>query len=379
MKVLNVNAMLDTKVGGGTAERTFQLTRYLAGQGVVCTVLTLDTGLPAERIKALAPARIVALPKLWSRYQVPWPAFDQIRRLVAEVDIIHLMGHWSILNAYVYLVARSAGRPYVVCPAGCLPIVTRSGLLKRIYNLVFGYRIIQNASAWIAVTAGEFPAFREYGIDSKRITVIPNGVAADDFQVSSPLPGDPLLPEGAPYILFIGRLNPVKGPDLLLEAFGRIASEFPAWRLIYAGPDEGMQGALEQGATALGLRERVSFSGFLGGGLKTAAYMAARLVVVPSRSDAMSIVAVEAGICATPVLMTDQCGLNELRLVDEGLVVPATVDGLAAGLRLALADSDRLRAWGYAWQALVRERYLWSRNGAAFQTLLEKAVATPKG
>ena len=286
------------------------------------------------------------------------------------------MGHWSILNVYVYLIARLTGRPYVVCPAGCLPIVTRSGLLKRIYNRVVGYRIIRDASAWIAVTQGEFPAFRDYGIDPNRITVIPNGVAIDDFQTGSPLPGEPLFAEGFPCILFIGRLNPVKGPDLLLEAFGRIASEFPAWRLIFVGPDEGLQEGLEQRTIALGLRERVSFPGFLGGSVKAAAYKTAGLVVVPSRSDAMSIVAVEAGICATPVLMTDQCGLDELRLVNQGLVVSASVDGLAAGLRFALADPDRLQVWGKDWQALVRERYLWSRNGAAFQALLEKTVAT---
>ena len=375
MKVLNVNAMLDTKVGGGTAERTFQLTRYLVQQGVDCTVLTLDTGLPAERIEALVPARIVAVRRLWSRYQVPWPAFGQIRRLVAAADIVHLMGHWSVLNALVYLALRLTGRPYVVCPAGCLPIVTRSGLLKRIYNRFVGYRIIQNASAWIAVTPGEFPGFRDYGIESKRITVIPNGVAADDFQVGSPSSGDPLMPEAAPYLLFMGRLNPVKGPDLLLEAFGQVASEFHDWRLVFAGPDEGLQSALELRARALGLEGRVSFSGFLSGPLKTAAYKSARLLVVPSRSDAMSIVAVEAGICATPVLMTDQCGLDELRLVNDGLVVSASVDGLAAGLRLALADLDRLRAWGCDWQALVCERYLWSRNGAAFQALLERTIA----
>ena len=72
-------------------------------------------------------------------------------------------------------------RPYVVCPAGALPLYGRSKWLKRCYNFIIGDAIIRNASGWIAVTEAEFPQFEEYGVDSSLVTVIPNGVSKEDF------------------------------------------------------------------------------------------------------------------------------------------------------------------------------------------------------
>jgi len=236
--------------------------------------------------------------------------------------------------------------------------------------------LIAHAVRWIAVTEAERPHFSAYGISAQRVTVIPNGVWEADLAEggSEDFFRTTKIPRGR-FVLFMGRLNPIKGPDMLLEAFGNVAPQFPELRLVFAGPDEGMQTALEQRAQALGLGDRVFFCGFVSGRLKAAAYRAARLLVVPSRSEAMSIVAVEGGICATPVLMTDQCGLDVLRDVDDGLVVPASVDGLAAGLAFALADQQRLARWGMAWQAIVRERFMWPRLGAMLKALLDAAAA----
>ena len=133
MRILNVNSSLDLKTGGGTAERTFQMSRCLAKQDdVQCTVLALDIDLDASRIQAHAPARVISLPCFWKRFYVPRCGWKTIKRLVGEADVIHMMGHWSVLNALVYFAARSANKPYVVCPAGALPIFGRSALLKRL-------------------------------------------------------------------------------------------------------------------------------------------------------------------------------------------------------------------------------------------------------
>jgi glycosyltransferase involved in cell wall biosynthesis len=373
MRVLYVVSVFSGREGGGNAERTFQLSRALAESGSACAVLTLDIGDPLGRAGQLAGARVVVTPCLNRRFQIPWPASRRIRELVDQADVIHLIGYWSLLGVMVQAAAWKARVPYVLCPAGALPLFGRSKWLKRLFNLVFGRRLISRASGWIAVTRSELPDFAAYGVPQERVVVIPNGVVESDLEIpggtevkwASGIPGRRL-------VLFMGRLNLIKGPDLLLEAFSRVANRFPDVHLVFAGPDEGMGPMLERRAHALGIDGRVSFVGFISGPAKAAAYRAACLLVVPSRVEAMSIVAVEGGVCGTAVLMTDQCGLDDLREVEPNLVVPASADGLAAGLALALEDPDRLADWGKRWQALVRERFLWRDLGRRFEAQLER-------
>jgi glycosyltransferase involved in cell wall biosynthesis len=360
MRVLNVNSSLEFRTGGGTAERTFQMSRFLSLEGVQCTVLTIDTGLDESRVLALKQTEVVAVPLLLRRFYVPKVSQKTIKSLVDAADVVHLMGHWSVLNAMVYLALRRSHKPYVVCPAGALPIFGRSRWLKHIYNFVVGNRIIRNASGWIAVTAAEFPHFENYGIPSSNVTVIPNGVSTEDFP-----PTDvevfrraKNLPN-APIILFMGRLNLIKGPDLLLRAFASIQDLIPDYHLVFAGPDEGMQSTLTEMARQEGSVERVHFLGFVSGNGKLAAYQSARLLVVPSRHEAMSIVALEAVISGTPVMLTNQCGFDELKSIEPGLVVPASVAGIADGLIHLLTEPGLLDQISPSLQNFVLQRYTW--------------------
>ncbi len=370
MRVLNVNSSLDPKIGGGTAERTFQMSRFLAGSNMQCTILTLDIGLEEARIVEAAPARVVAVPCIWDRFYVPGINWRVVRQLVSDADIVHLMGHWGILNAIVYYAARRVGKPYAVCPAGALPLFGRSRWFKRLYNFIVGHAIIRNASAWIAVTESELPHFESYGIPSSHVTVIPNGVTAHDFPAvdRKAFLSRHGLPD-APFILFMGRLNPIKGPDLLLEAFFLVAHSLPDYHLVFAGPDGGMLSLLQEQVEAKKLSGRVHFLGYVDGEYKSGVYRLASLLVVPSRQEAMSIVALEAGICGTPVLLTDQCGFSEVRLIDPRLEVPATISGIAEGLRCILADSTILNQIAPAWRNFVEQRYSWSAVGLRFLKL----------
>jgi glycosyltransferase involved in cell wall biosynthesis len=378
MRVLNVNFCLDLRTGGGTAERTFQMSRFLANEGVQCTVLTLDTGLDVSQVSALKPAEVTAVPMLSRRFYVPRFRWKVVRRLVEQADIIHLMGHWSALNVLVCLAAWAARKPYVVCPAGALRIYGRSRLLKNVYNWIVGRRIIRNASAWIAVTEDERAQFATYGVDPGQVIVIPNGVNPADF-----------TGEGAaefrekhglgdrPVALFFGRLNSIKGPDILLDAFCRGQHKWSDWHMVFAGPDGGLMSILKSRTAECAARQRVHFIGYVGGKEKSGAYHAADLLVIPSRQEAMSIVVLEAGISGTPVLLTDQCGFDEVARIGGGKVVPATVEGVQAGLANMLTERAKLAAMGSKLRNYVQDNYVWNvvirKYLDLYSTLLRKA------
>ncbi|CAM8659741.1 RfaG Glycosyltransferase [Oxalobacteraceae bacterium] len=374
MRVLNVVSVLSALEGGGNGERTVQLSKALAKSGVDCTVLTLDIGNTAARIDHLGQAKLVVVSCLHSRFHVPAGGWRLIKALVRQSDVIHLMGHWSILGAMVSVAARRADVPYVVSPAGALPLFGRSRCLKQLFDRIVGRQLIRKAAGWIAITHAECADFIPYGVTPSEIEVLPNGVNVEDFALERLSSFDDKKFQPGTLILFMGRLNLIKGPDLLLEAFAQVASEFPDTKLVFAGPDEGLGDKLAQEAETRGLRHRVHFLGFVSGVDKSLAYRSASLLVVPSRHEAMSIVAVEGGICGVPVLMTNQCGLDELAEIDRGLIVPATAEGLAYGLRMALSDRQRLEEWGCEWKALVSERFSWTDLALKLRGYLQKIV-----
>ena len=376
MRVLNVSALIDPVSGGGTAERTAQLSRALARAGIGVRVLATDAGMrSSDRRTDLGRAELTLLPCRNERFLLPRARRRELESYVRQADVVHLTNHWTALNLLVQRAARRLGKPYVVCPAGALPIYGRSKWLKRAYNAVGGQALVAGAAAWVAITRRETADFAPYGIEPGRVEVIPNGIEPGDYEHGDARAFRDRLGLGeSRVILFVGRLNEIKGPDLLLEAFAAQARSLASCTLVYAGPDGGMRALLEGLARERGLMERVRFAGWLGGGDKVAAYRAADLVVVPSRQEAMSLVALEAGACGKPVLMSDRCGFDEAVQAGGARAVPPAAGPLAVELADLMLRAP-LAAMGERLRELVRRAYTWDAAVARYSEVFRRVMA----
>jgi glycosyltransferase involved in cell wall biosynthesis len=356
MNILNVNHSLEPK-SGGTVERTLQMSRVLARHGEDVTILITDKGLNTETINDLKPAKVVALPCLNERFYIPKPPFTSIiNELVAQADVIHLMAHWGILNALVYQAARRLKKPYVICPAGSFTSYGRSRHLKAMFDLVVGREMVRRADGFIAITEKEKEDFAKYGIEPARITVLPNAISLEDFANNQTQVFRSKYQLGSDkFILFLGRLNHIKGPDLLVKAFGQVRQS--DYHLVFAGRDEGQLSILESEAERLGISRRIHFVGHLDRVEKSQALHACSLLAIPSRYEAMSIVALEAGAAGSPVLLTDQCGFDEIEKIGGGVVVKTSVEGLTEGLNRILAGD--LKEMGRRLQSYCLENFGW--------------------
>lgn len=354
----------DARRGGGTATRTNDVAENLATLGLGSTIVSLskDSTASGEPLSSGGVLRL-ELPSLSQRFYLPSPAVRKVSAEVAKADVLHLMGHWSPLNLYLAFLARRLQKPYVVCGAGSFKVWGRSRYLKRLFNLAGGYRFVREASGWIAVVQEELSDFDPYGIPRSQVKIIPNGVDTAR-KVDGPQPQ-----RRRPYLLFLGRLAPIKGPDLLLEAFIRSAKDLP-FDVIFAGPDGGLLPSLTQQTEAAGLQDRVHFPGFVSGDEKASLLGSATALVLPSRSEAMSIVALEAAGYGRPVVATDQCGIDELVGDDRGVLVEASVESISDGLlRLATMETDRM---GEAFRDEVARSFGWDAIAAMYQSLFEE-------
>lgn len=360
MKILNVNMSIDPVTGGGTAERTVKIAQYLARSGVESSLLTSDIGVDKKLRRSLNGVQLHMMKNIYSRYYISRFSFKRIARIVDQVDIVHLMNHWTAVNATVYAACRQLHKPYVVCPAGALLYYGRSVLLKRLYNYIVGQRIIRDAARHVAIPAEEAYQFSNYGISPEAVEIIPNGIDREDFKSRD----DELFRRqhalgDKPFILFLGRLNSIKGPDLLLEAFAGLHTEFPEFQLVFAGPDGGMLELLEAMARESNLTDRVHFIGYVGDDEKSHAYHASELLAIPSRQEAMSIVALEAGITGTPVLLTDVCGFEQIEAIGGGLIVEPSADSIGAGLKVLIEGRKELPQKGSLLKDYVAANYTW--------------------
>jgi len=359
MNILIVNMSIDPVFGGGTVERALQLAKELRNlPDTNAKVLSTTAGLSESH--GFDEAEYILLPCLSKRWYLPAPYFGKVYQSIKWADMVILSSHWTLLNAMVYFVNKILGRPYMFCPAGALHIFGRSGLIKRIYNIIVGNSILLRADRVIAIPKEERDFIFTLGVSRERIAVIPNGISPLDFIFSDTgrfRAKYSLV--GAPFILFMGRLNEIKGPDILLQAFIRVVDHYPEWHLVFAGPDGGMQEGLKQILSKYSLENRVHFIGFISGEEKSEAYHAAEMLVIPSRLEAMSIVALEAGICGTPVVMTDQCGFSELVEAGGGLEVGVNDECLADVLLELMNDKHRLEVMGNKAQSFIRDNYTW--------------------
>jgi glycosyltransferase involved in cell wall biosynthesis len=164
---------------------------------------------------------------------------------------------------------------------------------------------------------------------------------------------------GRRVVLFLSRLDVVKGLELLLHAFARVRADVPDAVLVLAGSgDEQFVRELKTMTVSLGIAPEVVWTGFLADGQKQAALADADVFVLPSHSENFGIAVAEAMAAGLPVIVSDQVGIHrDVADARAGLVVPCQVDELANALIRLLHDPALRKAMGRAGACFARQQY----------------------
>jgi glycosyltransferase involved in cell wall biosynthesis len=204
------------------------------------------------------------------------------------------------------------------------------------------------------------------------VRVIPNGIDLPQLDPNAPAKNARGEKKTA---LFLGRIYPVKGLPMLIEAWARVRPN--DWQLQIAGPDEARHRAVvEKMVCAAGLNEVVSFLGPIDSQEKSGVFFNADLFVLPTYSESFGMAIAEALAHGLPVLTTTGAPWPMLTQRRCGLWIDPNVDGLAAGLRqLTSLDSATLQAMGARGRKLVAEEFGWDRIAEQFVAMYESLIA----
>jgi glycosyltransferase involved in cell wall biosynthesis len=248
---------------------------------------------------------------------------------------------------------------------------------KSLYINLLERPLMSRAAGVFALTEAERNSYASIGV-STPCHVVPNGVDVQKFR-SSPV-SDPLRQYGvrddAIVILFLGRLHPVKGADVLVESFLSVKDQYPSAVLVMAGPDEwgGIQD-LRTKAELAGAGSRVLFVGAVAGETKLDLLARADLFCLPSDAEGFSMAVLEAMASATAVLLSPGCHFDEVASAGAGAVVEKSVAAVRGALAIMLGSPLELKRMGVRGRELVERSFSWAKAVADTEAVYLDSVS----
>jgi len=263
VRILQVIPYLSPKMGG-PVQVVNNLSNYMSNLGHEIVVLTTDYFI--EEYKEFNRNYQVVYLKnffagsnfFFSPSMVLW-----LLKSIRSYDVVHMHDYRTFQNAVSYWFAQFYNIPYVITPHGTIPVVSRFFHAKKVYDILFGRRIIRNAHHAFAVSKLEVDQLIEVGLRNDNISLTYNGFDMAEF---SNLP-----PKGAfrskfsiasdtKIILCLGRIHNVKGFDMVIKAFHRVSKEIAKAVLVIVGPDDGHLDDLHVLVNELDLKLNVIFT-----------------------------------------------------------------------------------------------------------------------
>ncbi len=369
---------------GGMNVYVRELVSALAQGGVDCTTYTRATSADQPEVVQIEPGhRVVHVPA--GSFELRKEDLPSVLDEFAAGVSSHLDGRFpaDVMHANYWLSGLVAHRlkherdlPFVSTFHTLARVKAEGGDLEPAWREMAEAEIIGCADAICVSCSEEERQFRRlYGDPRGRIEVVAPAVEHAFFA-----PGDRSgarqalqLPAESPVILFVGRIQPLKGPDVAVRALARLGR--PDALLLLVGGASGAQGdaevtRLHRLIDQLGVRDQVRFVPPQPHHILSTYYRAADAVVVPSRSESFGLVALEASACGVPVVASAVGGL--LTLVDHGdsgFLVPGRDPEVFAEHLRTLLDDPALAATMGRRAALRSRQYTWGLAAARLRRL----------
>lgn len=331
-------------------------------------------------VHALGPAN---LSYGFSPAYVPWLSAQS-----ANYDVVIVNGLWQYCGLGTRLALASSDKPYLLFTHGMLdPWFEQAFPLKHIkksiYWLMAESIVVRNAAAVLFTSEEERLNARRSFRPYKCIEIVSGcGTSASDVDADAQreifLNKYPALREKE-LLLFLGRIHPKKGCDLLLKAFSEIVSSNQDLHLVIAGPEDGQYGdKIRQSHGFDGAIDgRVTWTGMLQGDLKWGALNAIDALILPSHQENFAVAVAEALACSKPVLISNKVNIwRDIAYDEAGLVEPDTLEGTERLLRhwLSLSREERMAMAFKAKQCFLK-RYDIQKTYKKLMSILENAIA----
>jgi glycosyltransferase involved in cell wall biosynthesis len=307
----------------------------------------------------------------------------RITSAIKDYDVVHLHGVWESSNLQIAAACRRARVPYVVSLRGMLDdwAMQQKPLKKRLFLLLGGRRFLRSAAAVHCTAIHEMTQSRARFGDANAV-VIPNLVDLRPYTtIPVPKPAQqrwPHLDQGELRVLFLSRLHPGKGVDILIEAVSDLRRRTGRdVRLLIAGdgPPE-LRRSLEDLARDRGLEGSITWIGFVTGEIKLSLFAAADVFALPTTQENFGFVLFESLAAGTPVVTTNLVDTrDEIRESGGGTIVSRTIEDFSEALEAFLDQRRNAAEMGDRGRSWTLEHLSHDRVAGQFEDLYQSVVS----
>ena len=302
--------------------------------------------------------------KLATMLDTPLSAPFRIREDIKNYDIVHIHEHRQTLAIIATYFARKNNIPYIVQANGSVLPFFQKESLKNLFDKVFGFRILHNASCLLAQTEVEKEQYLKMGVDEEKIEIVPMGINLEEFEN---------LPEYGRFrnkfninddeklILFVGRIHEIKGLDLLVDAFHDLIlnNDNVPIKLAIVGPDDGYLSRLREKIREYSIEDKVIIPGPLYAEEKQEALVDCDLFVMPSKYESFSISCLEAMACGKPLVLTKNLHIHDMVDGIVGIACEDNKNSFSESMEKILFDEDLAKIYGKNGKDLIKNKYNW--------------------
>ena len=393
MRILQIVPSISL-VYGGPSQMVLGLSAALAKQGVEVTILTTDSNGDAGQLPLDVP---LDRPVEQNGYQIRYFRCSPFRRYkfslellkwlgrhAADYDLAHIHALFSPVSSLAAVVARSQNLPYILRPLGTLDPadLQKKRLLKQVYAALLEKPNIKGAAAIHFTSNQEAKISEKFGV-STRDLVIPLGVTAN---LRTEVLTTNLSKSEIPQILFMSRIDPKKGLNLLIPALENLLAEGIKFQFILAGgnpQDPDYESKIKAQIEDSPLKSHTIITGFVTGDRKASLLQNSDLFVLPSYYENFGIAVAEAMVAGVPVVISNQVYIwEDVQKVEAGWICALTVESLTEMLRLALRDKAERQNRGLKAKEYALKEYSWdaiaNQTIQAYQTIISSNVCKNK-
>ncbi|NCR42038.1 MAG: glycosyltransferase [Microcystis aeruginosa W13-11] len=386
MKILQIVPSISL-VYGGPSQMVLGLSAALAQLGQEVTIITTDsngdTGQAPLDVPLGVPVsqngyQIYYFPcSPFRRYKFSLDLFTWLANRAKDYDIAHIHALFSPVSSISALIARYRQLPYILRPLGTLDPadLQKKRQLKQIYANFLEKPNLAAAAAIHFTSQQECQTAERFNIKTKDI-VIPLGV---DFFNSQALPVTGFdLPENKPIILYMSRLDPKKGLDLLLPSLERLLEKGLDFHFVLAGgnpQDREYENRIKNRIERSILGKNTTITGFVTGEVKDSLLARADLFVLPSYYENFGIAVAEAMAAGIPVVISDRVDLHPaVAVAAAGWVTACQLEDLTNTLATAITNPEIRQQRGKNARDLVLNQYSWSAITEQLLTVYQDLV-----